>query len=213
MTSVNDEHKSSRYSRRGFLGRVGVGAGAVAAGGGVAGALGPTAAQATDSVVPTAPTTFGRLFPGLPPFAPATDAVKAKLNALGAPGGLLDAKDNLAAGPVLLITDPALSANNPNNPTHTAGTSFFGQFVDHDVTFDTTSPLGIPTDPAASINSRTPSLDLDSVYGAGPVASPQLYQADHAKLRIASGGIFEDLPRAVDGTNTAIVGDPRNDEN
>jgi hypothetical protein len=34
--------------------------------------------------------------------------------------------------------------NNPNNPTHTAGTTFFGQFLDHDITFDASSPLGVP---------------------------------------------------------------------
>src|SRR5581483_6434745 len=71
---------------------------------------------------------------------------------------------------------------------------------------------GVAADPAASPNARTPSLDLDSVYGTGPVASPQLYDpADHDKLRIESGGLFEDLPRAGDGT--AILPDPRNDEN
>jgi hypothetical protein len=212
MTSVDEGRKDSRYSRRGFLGRIGAGAGTVAVAGGVGEALAPAAAQARSNVVPTSPTAFGRLFPTLPPFAAATDAVKANLRALGAKGGLLDAKDDLSAGPVLLITDPALSAGNPNNPTHTAGTTFFGQFVDHDVTFDAGSPLGTPTDPAASTNSRTPSLDLDSVYGSGPVASPELYeQADRAKLRVESGGIFEDLPRTAGGT--AIVGDPRNDEN
>ena len=43
-------------------------------------------------------------------------------------------------------------------------------------------------------------------------ASPQLYDpADRAKLRIESGGAFEDVPRTADGT--AIIGDPRNDEN
>src|SRR5207244_3081097 len=58
-----------------------------------------------------------------------------------------------------------------------------------------------------------PSLDLDSVYGAGSVASPQLYDsADRQKLRIGFGGLFEDVPRVDDGTNTAIVADPRNDE-
>jgi hypothetical protein len=135
------------------------------------------------------------------------------LHALGAPSGPLDAKDDLSTGPKLLITDLGLSANNPNNPTHTAGTTFMGQFIDHDITFDTTSVMGVPTDPENSPNARTPSLDLDSVYGAGPVASPQLYYpADHAKLRIDTGGIFEDLPRTSDGTNTAIIGDPRNDE-
>jgi hypothetical protein len=118
----------------------------------------------------------------------------------------------LSQGPVLLITDPSLSLNNPNNPTHTAGTTFFGQFVDHDITFDVASTLGVPTEPSTSPNSRTPSLDLDSVYGQGPVASSQLYDpSDTAKLRIESGGLFEDLARSGDGT--AILPDPRNDEN
>jgi hypothetical protein len=44
------------------------------------------------------------------------------LVALAAPGGLLDAQDQLSAGPVKLITDPSLSVNNPDNPSHTAGT-------------------------------------------------------------------------------------------
>jgi hypothetical protein len=50
------------------------------------------------------------------------------------------------------------------------------------------------------------------MYGAGPVAQQELYDPiDHIKLKIESGGLFEDLPRREDGT--AIVGDPRNDEN
>jgi Animal haem peroxidase len=112
---------------------------------------------------------------------------------------------------VLLITDLSLSANNPNNPAHTAGTTFVGQFLDHDMTFDVGSKLAQATEPRAARNARTPAFDLDSVYGGGPVASPQLYEpADRAKLRIESGGLFEDLPRTADGT--AIIGDPRNDE-
>jgi Animal haem peroxidase len=203
--------ETRRYSRSGFLKRTGAGAGALAlSGGGAAAVLAPPAARS--STVSTSPTTFGRIFDKLPPFAPATDAVRDALRELGAKGGPLDAKDDLAKGPVLLITDPSLSVNNPNNPTHTAGTTFFGQFVDHDITFDTTSPLGVPTEPREAPNSRTPSLDLDSVYGGGPVASSQLYHpADRAKLRIESGGQFEDLART--GDNTAIIPDPRNDEN
>jgi len=202
-----------RYSRRGFLKRAGAGAGAVALSGGVGAAMAPRAVAARSATVSTSPTTFGRIFPNLPPFASATDAVRAALADLGKPGGLLDANDDLSKGPVLLITDLGLSANNPNNPTHTAGTTFIGQFIDHDITFDTTSRLGVTTDPAVSRNSRTPSLDLDSVYGEGPVASPQLYDpADQDKLRIGFGGRFEDLSRVDDGTNTAIIPDPRNDE-
>jgi Animal haem peroxidase len=186
----------------------------VALSGGVGAVIAPRAVAARSATVLTSPTTFGRIFPNLPPFAAATDAVRTALADLGKPGGLLDANDDLSKGPMLLITDLSLSANNRNNPTHTAGTTFVGQFIDHDITFDTTSRLGVTTDPAVSANSRTPSLDLDSVYGAGPVAGPQLYDpADHDKLRIDFGGLFEDLPRVDGGSNTAIIPDPRNDEN
>ena len=86
-----------------------------------------------------------------------------------------------------------------------------GQFFDHDMTFDTTSRLGITTAPEQTVNARTPSLDLDSVYGNGPFGSPQLYDSrDRAKLRIESGGLFEDVPRQG---NAAVIADPRNDEN
>ncbi|MDQ6798575.1 MAG: peroxidase [Actinomycetota bacterium] len=130
---------------------------------------------------------------------------------IGRPGGILDARDDMSAGPVRLITDPALSVNNPNNPTHPAGATFMGQFIDHDVTFDVGSTLNVPTDPATATNGRTPRLDLDTVY-AGPIASSHLYDpADRAKLRIESGGRYEDLPRGSD--MAAIIGDPRNDEN
>jgi len=210
MTVVDESNSGSRYSRRGFLKRAGIGAGAIVVSGG--GALAPGAQAARSRTVATSPTTFGRLFPDLPAFAPATDRVRDALLALGAPGGPLDANDDLSKGPRLLITDLGLSVNNPNNPAHTAGTTFLGQFVDHDITFDTSSVMGVPTDPGSSLNGRTPSLDLDSVYGAGPVASPQLYDSsDRAKLRVESGGVFEDLPR--DAGSSAIVADPRNDEN
>src|SRR5256885_16801305 len=169
MSTLDEGKMNARYSRRGFLRRAGAGAGAVAVSGSVGAAMAPRAVAARSATVSTSPTTFGRIFPSLPPFAAPTDAVRAALADLGKPGGLLDANDDLSKGPVLLITDLSLSANNPNNPTHTAGTTLVGHVVDHDITFDTTSPLGVPTDPAVSPNTRTPSLDLDSVYGQGPV--------------------------------------------
>src|SRR5579884_1672438 len=104
-------HKSKGYSRRRFLGGLGAGAAtAVAAG----------AAH-------------------LPGFAEANQRVMVALLDLGQPGGLMDARDQLERGPQALITDPALSRNNPDNPTHTAGTTFMGQFMDHDITSDTPS--------------------------------------------------------------------------
>src|SRR5580704_961735 len=114
---------------------------------------------------------FGRMF-HLPPFAPPTDAVRDALLELGRPGGILDAADDLAAGPVALIVDPNLSLVNRNNPTHTAGVTFFGQFLDHDMTMDRVSRLGFPTPPITSPNARTPFFDLDSVYGDGPGGNP-----------------------------------------
>ena len=107
-------------------------------------------AQATNAAPPPDPALtghFGRMFRNLPPFAPATDAVRDALMELGRPGGILDANDDLAAGPVALITDPNLQLVNRNNPTHTAGVTFFGQFLDHDMTFDQRSRLGFPTQP------------------------------------------------------------------
>ena len=154
---------------------------------------------------------FGRMF-HLPSFATPTPVVKAALVRMGARGQVLDAQDNLAAGPVALIVNPLLNVNNRNNETHTAGVTFLGQFLDHDMTFDTSSRLGRPTNPRRTLNARRPFFDLDSVYGDGPSGSPALYEPlDRAKLRVENGGIYEDLPR--DAAGRAIIADPRNDEN
>jgi hypothetical protein len=159
-------------------------------------------------------TTFGRMF-DLPPFAQDSPQLRQSLLAIGAPGGPLDARDDLFGpngGPVLLITDPALSLVNQNNPHDTAGMTFVGQFIDHDLTFDATSRLGVATDPTRTPNGRTARFDLDSVYGGGPVLQPELYDPAHPiKLRVESGGQFEDLPRRADGS--ALIGDIRNDSN
>ena len=162
---------------------------------------------------PAVTNSFTRIFSNLPPFAEASAKLTAALLDIGKAGGIMDAKDNLAAGPALLITDLSLSANNQNAllPEGAAGTTFMGQFIDHDMTFDTTSRLGVATKPRDSINSRLPALDLDSVYGTGPVADQLLYDpSDRVKFKVESGGLFEDLPRLQDGR--ALISDPRNDE-
>jgi hypothetical protein len=155
---------------------------------------------------------FGRMFPDLPPFFDenSKELTEALLE-FGKPGGILDAKDKLDEGPVALIVNPDLSRDNRDNPAHTAGTTFMGQFMDHDMTFDTSSPLGTPTRHGSVENTRTPSFDLDSVYGGGRGKSPQLYESsDKTTLRVESNGRFEDLPRETSGK--AIIADPRNDE-
>ncbi|WP_339383872.1 peroxidase family protein [Fortiea sp. LEGE XX443] len=163
------------------------------------------------SVDITLPGRFGRMFNNLPAFALPTDTVRGALIEMGKAGGILDAKDNLAAGPLALIVDPVLNLNNPNNNTQTAGTTFMTQFMDHDITFDASSRLGLVTPPVTVPNVRTANFDLDTVYGDGPIALPNVYDpTDPIKLRIESGGLFEDLAR--DANNQAIIADPRNDQ-
>ena len=213
--SVNEDNRAVKLSRRKFLGVIGKGAAVLGmpSGLGVNAALSAQQSQHRRFVVRE--DRFGRIFPELPPFAETSHQLSAALMELGKPGGILDAKDNLTAGPVALIVDPALNVNNPNNDTHTAGTTFMGQFMDHDMTFDLTSRLGVPAAPEQSPNSREPALDLDSVYGGGPIADAELYERVRrgmypTKFKVESGGLFEDLPR--NGSN-AIIADPRNDEN
>lgn len=193
-------------SRRRFLQGLGAGAAAMSLGGR------GTLAFADGAEQDAFRTTFGRMFARLPSFAVPSPALTEALVDFARPGGFLDAKDDLAAGPIELIVNPALSANNPDNPTQTAGLTFLGQFMDHDLTFDMGSSLGVPTSPESAANGRTPRLDLDSVYGAGPTESPELYDpSDGARLLVESGGSYEDLPRRQD--MSAVLGDRRNDEN
>ena len=166
---------------------------------------------------------FTRMFPELPPFAPPTDAARDQAKKLGEKGGLIDAMDILS-DPIQSILNPGeFSPNNPDNPNMTAGVTFFGQFLDHDVTLDPRSPLLERSNPKKTTNFRTAAFDLDSVYGDGPEASPLLYDVSSGdiKLRVEpipgseqvsrKGAIRFDLPRDP-SNNAAILGDSRNDE-
>lgn len=195
----------TNVSRRQFLKKVGTGAALICAGS-VIGAPHGHAAQSPDV---SRPGNFGRMF-RLPPFAPPTEAMRQALLEVGKMGGIMDAEDNLNLTPAELIGNPG---SNDDNPSHTAGVTFFGQFLDHDMTFDSRSRLGFPTQPINSANTRTPFLDLDSVYAGGPVGTPELYDSnDPVEFRVESCGEFEDLPRNP-STQAAFIGDPRNDEN
>ncbi len=102
-----------------------------------------------------------------------------------------------------------------------AGYTYLGQFVDHDLTLETTSNLN-PDDRTLATNLRTPAFDLDCIYGSGPADQAYLYEADLATLRI--GRIVDDATKDdllrnvdrdgnVDPNGRAIIGDKRNDEN
>ena len=92
--------------------------------------------------------------------------------------------------------------------------TYFGQFIDHDLTFDPVSTLVQHNDPNALTDYRTPAFDLDNVYGRGPSDQPYLYDNGPKFLL---GDLLDngapDLPRNNANPRRALIGDPRNDEN
>src|SRR5437773_3287343 len=137
---------------------------------------------------------FGRMFRNLPPLLP-------------------DDKDLEALARQMVEPEPTGEEDTAgDNPDIPAGFTYFGQFVDHDLTFDPTSQLERDNDPAALVDFRTPRFDLDSVYGRGPVDQPFLYDEAGVHLLIGHNKAGEDdLPRNAKAR--ALLGDARNDEN
>ena len=158
----------------------------------------------------------------LPAFAEPSPRLNDALLELGAKGGPLDAGDDLSLGPKPLFLEKYISTDesgyrfqgdrlNPSNTLSVSGTTFFAQFMAHDISFDAISPLGVPAKPERTMNARTAAFDLESVYGGGAALAPQLYESEEpAKLRIEQRGRYEDVPRTENGT--ALIGDPRNDQ-
>ena len=137
---------------------------------------------------------FGAMFKRLPAFSPRDDLLEGLAASMVEDQGVPDASH--------LNTSPRLSA----------GFTFIGQFVDHDITFDNTPLDAQQSDPDARVNFRTPRYDLDSVYGRGPTQEPQFYDPtdrDKLLLRANVNGV-EDVPRDGD---RAVVPEGRNDEN
>ena len=148
--------------------------------------LSPSRTQGIDA--PITGISYARLFPDLPAFS----ADEAFLYALGRSGGLCDCGDQDDAGSL---------------GTEAAGWPFFGQYVAHDITADRSS-LKSHADPLQLRNARSPRLNLESLYGDGPVGHPYLFErSDPAKLLTGSDG--HDVLRNCEGT--AVIGDPRND--
>src|SRR4030081_3537807 len=73
---------------------------------------------------------------------------------------------------------PETEKDDEENQGISAGYTYLGQFVDHDLTFDPASSLQKQNDPNALEDFRTPRFDLDCVYGRGPDDQPFLYEDD-----------------------------------
>jgi hypothetical protein len=155
---------------------------------------------------------FGRMFrhPAIPEYRPNRD----DLTTLG-----LAMKGTV---------NPQLNSNLP------AGYTALGQFIDHDITFDGTDSLSLPLQPEDVPSKRSPSLDLDSLYGLPPLSEviqtdigSHVYEPAGVKLALGKT-VFDpfvvpavnqrfphDLPRGGDPVHPtkAMIVDPRNDEN
>ncbi|MGD9961299.1 peroxidase family protein [Nocardioides sp.] len=108
-----------------------------------------------------------------------------------------------------------------------SGFTYLGQFVDHDLTFDFTDvALGDDVSPADLLQGRSPTLDLDNLYGAGPLdAESARFYEDGVRLKVGtttrSGSDLAkrgfDVPRVGTGgvraRRRANIPDRRNDEN
>jgi hypothetical protein len=140
-----------------------------------------------------AASSFSKLFPD----CPGVELSEEEAAILGGPGGLMHDYDG--------------SSGDSEIP---AGYIFFAQFVDHDITLDTTSNIRDAARDARKVaelpNIRSVSLDLDCVYGFGPEGRPHIYDpAVPGAIAVHPNG--HDLARSPGGT--ALIGDPRNDEN
>ncbi|WP_236788291.1 heme peroxidase family protein [Amycolatopsis sp. GM8] len=112
-----------------------------------------------------------------------------------------------------------------------AGFTYLGQFVDHDLTLDrTATALGDDVTVDELVQGRSPALDLDSLYGRGPLRDKHFYAADGIRLRVGTTAAVDgdagtninrtgfDVPRVGTGATkaderTAQIPDTRNDEN
>lgn len=119
-----------------------------------------------------------------------------------------------------------------------AGYTYFGQFLAHDLSrmsaedpMRTAMPpapdtVGVPVTPNRLVNHCTPRLDLQSLYGHGPLLSPEYYlpyqdwpgHLRYSRGRVPSGGAWHRFPGQGDDLyrNThgiAVLPDARNDEN
>lgn len=164
---------------------------------------------------------FGRMFRSLPAATWPEVALRTLGDAMIAePERATDDQTRPAASPETADT----LQDDEENAGITAGYTYLGQFIDHDISFDPASSLQQQNDPDGLVDFRTPRLDLDCLYGRGPDDQPYMY-ADARTFRLGRP-LFEldrpsrrrDLPRFEDpqdphGPKRALIGDKRNDEN
>ena len=96
--------------------------------------------------------------------------------------------------------------------TPRVGYTYFGQFVGHDLTDDTTPLDGPYLNPELTPNYQRPYLDLDHIYRGGPKTSANLYEGEAGAEGFKVGattptGYLRDLPIE---NGAILIGDTRN---
>lgn len=146
------------------------------------------------------PPTSARLFPGLPGWVPAGVDAATKSAGINA----------FVARQMIVPQDVDASAS--ENADVPAGYTYFQQLIDHDLTFDPSTP-GMCARGEGQL--RQPSLNLDSLYGGGPHQQPYLYYGNPERAAFVLGAGQNprelDLPRNTLGR--ALIADARNDGN
>ena len=92
---------------------------------------------------------FGRLFRTLPPAQFTDDDLAALAQAMVAKADTPTPEDQV---------DDEENTGTPSDPGISAGYTYLGQFIDHDLTFDPASSLQKQNDPDALVDFRTPAL-------------------------------------------------------
>jgi Animal haem peroxidase len=135
---------------------------------------------------------YGRLFPDL-------DGLKC------------DEDQLLALGKAGTAMDVTSDEPKTDNPRIAAGLTIFGHMLAHDLTADR-SLLQHHASVQRIHNFRTPRLDFESLYGAGPAGAPYMFDSidsDKFLLGMDETGAANDVLR--NRQEKAVIGDPRND--
>src|SRR5437763_8392822 len=116
---------------------------------------------------------------------------------------------------VELGTDMRNGEEREGTLTPRIGYTYFGQFVGHDLTYDSTPLAGPYAETENTPNFRTATFDLYNVYADGPAGSPYLYEGEEVAETFKIGttvpsGSRRDLPI---GHGRLLIGDLQDTRN
>jgi hypothetical protein len=148
---------------------------------------------------------YTRMFAHLPAYVPAAEP----LFEIGRPGGIMDENP-----PRPTFVTEAPDVPDEDRSDIPAGFTYFGQFLDHNVTFQASPNFDLGQSPQNTANSRPGRIGLEQVYGFGPDLQGFLFydrRMDHVGKFWIDEATPHDVPRNKQGV--PLIADPRNDSN